>query len=47
MLVPLALVVLWLGIYPSSATDDFTSSVSALVQAHTAALVKPVVMVMK
>jgi NADH-quinone oxidoreductase subunit M len=47
MLVPLALVVLWLGIYPSSATDDFTSSVSALVQAHTAALEKPVVVVMK
>jgi NADH-quinone oxidoreductase subunit M len=47
MLAPLALVVLWLGIYPSSATNDFTASVSALVQAHTAALLKPVVMVMK
>jgi NADH-quinone oxidoreductase subunit M len=46
MLAPLALVVLWLGIYPSSATDDFNSSVSALVQAHTAALEKPVAVAM-
>ena len=38
MLVPLAVLVLWLGIYPSSFTHVFDAPVSAMVQAHVAAL---------
>lgn len=38
MLVPLALMVLWLGIYPSSFTHIFDAPVAALVQAHAASL---------
>jgi NADH-quinone oxidoreductase subunit M len=38
MLVPLAVMVLWLGIYPVSFTHMFTAPVAAMVQAHTAAL---------
>jgi NADH-quinone oxidoreductase subunit M len=41
MLVPLAVMVLWLGIYPASFTSLFAGSVSALVEAHTAALALP------
>lgn len=42
MLVPLAALVMWLGIYPSSFTHGFDASVAALVQAHVAALANPV-----
>ena len=38
MLLPLAALTLWLGIYPSSFTHVFDAPVSALVQAHVAAL---------
>jgi NADH-quinone oxidoreductase subunit M len=38
MLVPLAAMVLWLGIYPSSFTHIFDAPVNAMVQAHVAAL---------
>lgn len=38
MLVPLAVMVLWLGIYPSSFTHIFDAPVTAMVQAHVAAL---------
>ncbi len=38
MLVPLAVLVLWLGIYPASFTTAFTAPVNAMVQAHSAAL---------
>ena len=38
MLLPLAALVLWLGIYPSSFTHVFDAPVAALVQAHTASL---------
>jgi NADH-quinone oxidoreductase subunit M len=38
MLVPLAALVLWLGVYPTSFTHMFDASVASLVQAHTAAL---------
>jgi NADH-quinone oxidoreductase subunit M len=41
MLVPLAAVVLWLGIYPASFTHIFDAPVTAMVQAHTAALSHP------
>jgi NADH-quinone oxidoreductase subunit M len=38
MLLPLAAMVLWLGIYPSSFTHVFDAPVNAMVQAHVAAL---------
>jgi len=38
MLLPLAAMVLWLGIYPVSFTHDFDAPVTAMVQAHQAAL---------
>ena len=38
MLLPLAALVLWLGVYPSSITHVFDAPVAALVQAHTASL---------
>jgi NADH-quinone oxidoreductase subunit M len=38
MLLPLAALVLWLGIYPSNFTHVFDAPVAALVQAHTASL---------
>jgi NADH-quinone oxidoreductase subunit M len=38
MLLPLAALVLWLGIYPSSFTHIFDAPVNAMVQAHIAAL---------
>jgi NADH-quinone oxidoreductase subunit M len=38
MLLPLAALVLWLGIYPSNFTRVFDVPVTALVQAHTASL---------
>lgn len=38
MLVPLALAVLWLGVYPVSFTHVFDAPVTAMVQAHMAAL---------
>jgi NADH-quinone oxidoreductase subunit M len=38
MLLPLAALVLWLGIYPVSFTREFDAPVAAMVQAHTAAL---------
>jgi NADH-quinone oxidoreductase subunit M len=38
MLLPLAALVLWLGVYPSSFTHIFGAPVAALVQAHVAAL---------
>ncbi len=41
MLAPLALLVLWLGIYPASFTHGFDATVAAMVQAHTAAVVHP------
>ncbi len=48
MLVPLAMLVLWLGIYPSSFTHIFDAPVGAMVQAHVAALAgaKPVALAM-
>ena len=41
MLAPLAALVLWLGLYPASFTHGFDATVTALVQAHTAALAQP------
>jgi len=38
MLVPLAVMVMWLGIYPASFTHIFDAPVNAMVQAHFAAL---------
>jgi NADH-quinone oxidoreductase subunit M len=38
MLVPLAVMTLWLGIYPVSFTHIFDGPVTALVQAHVAAV---------
>jgi NADH-quinone oxidoreductase subunit M len=38
MLVPLAVMTLWLGIYPVSFTHIFDGPVTALVQSHVAAL---------
>jgi NADH-quinone oxidoreductase subunit M len=38
MLLPLAALVLWLGIYPSSFTHVFDAPIAAIVQAHVAAL---------
>jgi len=38
---PLILLTLWMGIYPSSFTDFFQASVSALVERHEAALAAP------
>ena len=38
MLVPLAVMTMWLGIYPSSFTHIFDAPVAAMVQAHMAAL---------
>ena len=38
MLLPLAVMVMWLGIYPSSFTHAFDAHIAALVQAHVAAL---------
>ena len=38
MLLPLAVLVMWLGIYPSSFTHAFDAPVTAMVQAHIAAL---------
>ena len=46
MLVPLAVLVMWLGIYPSSFTHIFDAPVAAMVQAHVAALAKPVALAM-
>jgi NADH-quinone oxidoreductase subunit M len=46
MLLPLAALVLWLGIYPSSFTHIFDAPVGSLVQAHVAALAKPVALAM-
>jgi NADH-quinone oxidoreductase subunit M len=46
MLVPLAIMVLWLGIYPASFTHIFDASVNAMVQAHVAALNPPVAVAM-
>jgi NADH-quinone oxidoreductase subunit M len=46
MLLPLAALVLWLGIYPSSFTHIFDAPVGSLVQAHVAALTKPVALAM-
>jgi len=46
MLMPLAVMVLWLGIYPASFTHIFDASVAAMVQAHTAALNPPVALAM-
>jgi NADH-quinone oxidoreductase subunit M len=38
MLVPLAVMTMWLGLYPSSFTHVFDAPVAAIVQAHVAAL---------
>lgn len=38
MLLPLAVLVMWLGVYPSSFTHAFDAPVAAMVQAHIAAL---------
>jgi NADH-quinone oxidoreductase subunit M len=46
MLVPLAVAVLWLGIYPASFTHIFDAPVAAMVQAHAAALNPPVALAM-
>jgi NADH-quinone oxidoreductase subunit M len=46
MLVPLALLVLWLGIYPASFTHSFDAPVNAMVQAHVAALTPQVAVAM-
>jgi NADH-quinone oxidoreductase subunit M len=46
MLVPLAIMVMWLGIYPSSFTHMFDAPVNAMVQAHLAALTNPVALAM-
>jgi NADH-quinone oxidoreductase subunit M len=46
MLVPLAVMVMWLGVYPGSFTHIFDAPVNAMVQAHLAALQKPVALAM-
>jgi NADH-quinone oxidoreductase subunit M len=46
MLVPLAVMVMWLGIYPSSFTRIFDAPVTAMVQSHVAALAQPVALAM-
>ena len=46
MLLPLAVLVMWLGIYPTSFTHIFDASVTTMVQAHTAAIMKPVALAM-
>jgi NADH-quinone oxidoreductase subunit M len=46
MLVPLAALVLWLGVYPVSFTKNFDAPVAAMVQAHVAALAPPVAVAM-
>jgi NADH-quinone oxidoreductase subunit M len=46
MLAPLAVMVLWLGIYPSSFTDIFKAPVAAMVQSHVAAIAQPVALAM-
>lgn len=46
MLVPLALAVLWLGVYPVSFTHVFDAPVTAMVQAHMAALKPSVALAM-
>jgi len=46
MLVPLAVMVMWLGIYPSSFTHVFDAPVTAMVQSHVAALAQPVALAM-
>jgi len=46
MLVPLAVMVMWLGVYPASFTHIFDAPVAALVQAHVAALDHPVALAM-
>ena len=46
MLVPLAIMVMWLGIYPTSFTHVFDASVNSMVQAHVAALSQPVSLAM-
>jgi NADH-quinone oxidoreductase subunit M len=38
MLLPLAVLVMWLGVYPSSFTHAFDAPITAMVQAHIAAL---------
>ena len=40
--VPLILITLWMGIYPSSFSGFWDASVAAMVQHHTAALAVPV-----
>jgi NADH-quinone oxidoreductase subunit M len=47
MLVPLAVMVMWLGVYPTSFTRIFDAPVAAMVQAHTAAMAVPVSVAMK
>ncbi len=42
MLVPLAVMVMWLGVYPTSFTRIFDAPVNAMVQAHFAVLTPPV-----
>ena len=46
MLAPLAVMVMWLGIYPSSFTHIFDAPVAAMVQSHVAALAQPVALAM-
>jgi len=46
MLVPLAIMVMWLGVYPSSFTRIFDAPVAAMVQSHVAALQPPVAIAM-
>ncbi len=46
MLVPLAVMVMWLGIYPSSFTHIFDAPVTAMVQSHVAALAQPMALAM-
>ncbi len=46
MLVPLAILVMWLGVYPSSFTHVFDAPVTAMVQSHVAALQQPVALAM-
>jgi NADH-quinone oxidoreductase subunit M len=46
MLAPLAVMVMWLGIYPSSFTHIFDAPVTAMVQSHVAALARPVALAM-
>jgi NADH-quinone oxidoreductase subunit M len=46
MLVPLAVMVLWLGIYPASFTHIFDAPVNAMVQAHVASINPPLSLAM-